>query len=67
MIDQICIKRISDRGKEWDEIRVWIAGIPFQADATNYIERLVRRVAAENEIQVLDFRKSADVGNDDTA
>jgi hypothetical protein len=44
-------------GKEYDVARLWIAGVPFSAHLCPQVERIVRRIASELDVDVLDFRK----------
>lgn len=59
MIDQIRIVTAENQsGKHFEQVRVWIAGIPFHADASEYVERVMKRVAAELNLEFLDNRNS---------
>ena len=57
MIDQIKIVTSETKeGRKFEQVRVWIAGIPFHADNSEYVERLMRRVAKEIDQEVIDLR-----------
>jgi hypothetical protein len=58
-IDQIrlCTEQTAS-GKEYDVARLWIASVPFSAYLTPQVERIVRRMAAEWDIDLIDVRKS---------
>ncbi|MGC4393745.1 hypothetical protein [Agrobacterium sp. M50-1] len=61
MIDQIRIAHSENsNGKRFEQIRVWIAGIPFQADASEQTTRVMKRVAHELGIEFLDHRITRD-------
>lgn len=58
MIDQIKIVTSETRdGRKFEQVRVWIAGIPFHADNSEYVERIMHRVARELEQEIVDLRK----------
>lgn len=61
-IDQITIKRNQSlNGREFDQVRLWIAGIPFSADlpeGADITERIIRRIAAAEGLEILDHRRS---------
>lgn len=67
-IDQITIKRnLSPNGREFDQVRLWIAGIPFSADlpeGAEITERIIRRIAAAEGLEVLDHRRSRSSGGE---
>lgn len=45
-------------GRQFDQVRVWVAGMPFSADLTDErMERVVRRIAKEAGVEVDDYRK----------
>jgi len=57
MIDQIRMAHAENsNGKRFEQIRIWIAGIPFQADASEHTTRVMKRVAHELGIEFLDHR-----------
>jgi len=59
MIDQIRLATAENaNGRRFEQIRVWIAGIPFQADASEQTIRAMRRVAEELGLQFLDHRSA---------
>lgn len=62
MIDQIRIhRRTNENGKEYERVRLWIAGIPFSTDNSEHIEQVVRRFAREQGIEVIDLRTQENV------
>jgi hypothetical protein len=60
MIDQIRIAHSENaNGKRFEQIRVWIAGIPFQADASEYTTKVMKRVADELGLEFIDHRSAS--------
>lgn len=60
MIDQIRIdSRINEKGKRYESIRLWVVGIPFSADNSKYVEKVIRRFSKEIGLDVLDYRPEA--------
>ena len=61
MIDQIRIVTAENQnGKRFEQVRVWIAGIPFHADASEHVERVMRRAAAQLGLEFLDNRSAVE-------
>lgn len=59
-VDQI--RFVTDQGdnhRTWDAVRIWIAGVPFSADLTPQVERIARRIAADEAIDIIDARRPA--------
>lgn len=57
MIDQIRIGTSETKeGKRFEQVRIWICGIPFHTDNSEYVERLIRKAAKEWEIEIIDVR-----------
>jgi hypothetical protein len=57
MIEQIRVLTSENaNGKKFDQIRIWVSGIPFQCDANDYTLRIVKRIAEENSIYFIDVR-----------
>lgn len=46
-------------GFEYQQARVWIAGLPLQIDLDPHVERVLRRIATEAGQSVIDARVSA--------
>lgn len=60
MIDQIRIdRRTNGNGREHERVRIWIAGVPFSADNSAHVERVVRRFATVNNIEITDLRSAS--------
>lgn len=58
MIDQVRILTSETKdGKKFEQVRVWICGIPFHADNSEYVEKIIRRMAAESGMDIIDARK----------
>lgn len=57
MIDQIRFVRQQSKNNEHQDVaRLWIGGVPFSADLTPDVERVVRRIGREAEIDIFDAR-----------
>lgn len=57
LIDQIRFTTQQTKdGREYDVVRVWIAGIPFTADLTPQVERAANRIAQETGQHIFDAR-----------
>jgi hypothetical protein len=60
MIDQIrLVTTTAADGREYDVARIWIGGIPFSADLTPHVERVVQRIAKAQGVHPIDARASA--------
>lgn len=58
-IDQI--RFVTDQGdnhRTYDRVRLWIGGVPFSADLMPHTERMARRIAAEEGLEIIDARAS---------
>lgn len=60
MIDKIHFRTSENlSGKKFDQIRIWIAGIPFHTDYSPYVASIMKRIANEGEIYIMDTRTQA--------
>ena len=58
MIDEVrVLSSVNLSGKAFDQIRIWVAGIPFQCDADDYTIRIMKRLSDEKQIHFIDVRK----------
>lgn len=61
MIDQIRFdRRTNENGREYERVRMWIGGIPFAADNSAHVERVVMRFSSDHGIEVIDLRGRED-------
>lgn len=62
LIQQIAIRTAENAtGEKFDQVRIWVCGMPFHADlVSGTMERVLNRIADHAGIEVDDYRKVAD-------
>lgn len=45
-------------GRKVDQVRIWIASVPFHCDLSPYSERMAARIARELDLELIDHRDS---------
>jgi hypothetical protein len=60
MVDQVKFQTVTNNGKTYEKVTIWVCGVPFSADLMPGIEVLCRKIATEYGASFVDTRGEKD-------